>query len=66
MPLPRKLVITHKEEPLAPKYTAHLSEWDFQTRASDAWFVFKPPAGADEIEFLLVAEEWLAEKEDGQ
>ena len=51
-PVPRKLVITYKDEPLAPQYTARLSQWDFQPQASDSWFKFQPPVGADEIEFL--------------
>lgn len=64
VPVPRKFVITHMEEPLAPQYTARLSGWDFQSRASDAWFVFKPPVGADEIEFLPAQEREATEKEE--
>ncbi|MHC4948475.1 MAG: DUF2092 domain-containing protein [Planctomycetota bacterium] len=51
-PVPRKLVVTYKDEPGSPQYTARLSRWDFQPKASDAWFVFAPPIGANEIEFL--------------
>ena len=51
-PVPRKLVITYKQEPGSPQYTAMLSDWDFQPQLSDHWFQFNPPIGADEIEFL--------------
>jgi len=53
-PLPRKLVITYKEEVGSPQYTARLSSWDFQPRLADSYFQFHPPAGADEIEFLPI------------
>ena len=51
-PVPRKIVITYKQEPGSPQYTARLSAWDFQPRLSDHYFRFHPPVGADEIEFL--------------
>ncbi len=51
-PLPRKLVITYKNEPGSPQYAARLSGWDFQPRLSDHYFQFHPPAGASEMEFL--------------
>jgi len=51
-PLPRRLVITYKEEPDSPQYEAWLSRWDFQPRISEQAFTFYPPDGANEIEFL--------------
>jgi len=51
-PVPRKLVITYKDEPGAPQYIARMSAWDFDPRLSDHYFEFEPPAGSDEIEFL--------------
>ncbi len=51
-PVPRKLLITYKEEPGSPQYSATFSRWDFQPRHSDHYFEFRPPAGADRIEFL--------------
>jgi len=53
-PVPRKLVITYKDEPGAPQYTARLSRWDLQPRLSNHYFEFHPPSGSDEIEFLAV------------
>ncbi len=51
-PVPRKLVITYKNESGSPQYIARLSGWDFQPRLSDHYFQFHPPAGASEMEFL--------------
>ncbi len=51
-PVPRKLVITYKEEPGSPQYTARLSDWNFQPRLAESCFTFHPPNGADKIEFL--------------
>ena len=51
-PLPRKLLITYKNEPGSPQYTAILSSWNFQPRLSDSFAEFHPPIGSDEIQFL--------------
>ncbi len=51
-PLPRKLLITYKEEPGSPQYEVQLSHWDLGPRISDAYFEFDPPAGAGRMEFL--------------
>ena len=50
-PLPRKLLITYKNETSSPQYTAILSDWNFQPRLSDSFAEFHPPLGSDEIEF---------------
>ncbi len=60
-PVPRKLVITYKDEPGAPQYTARLSRWDLQSRLSNHYFEFHPPIGADEIEFMAVPADLPAE-----
>jgi hypothetical protein len=51
-PLPRKLLITYKNEPASPQYTAVLSHWDLRTRLSDSFAMFDPPEGSDEIQFI--------------
>lgn len=48
-PVPRKLVITYKDEEGSPQYTAILSHWDFETKLPDFLFSFEPPAGATKI-----------------
>ena len=55
-PVPRKFVITYKNEPASPHYTAHLTDWDFASHVPDVLFAFEPPTGAQEIEFLEPSE----------
>ncbi|MBF0503215.1 MAG: DUF2092 domain-containing protein [Candidatus Riflebacteria bacterium] len=50
MPVPRKVVITYKDEPNSPEYTAILSHWDFQTRLPDFLFNCELPTKAVKIE----------------
>ncbi|MDB6122161.1 MAG: hypothetical protein JWQ71_1154 [Pedosphaera sp.] len=49
MPVPRKLVITYKDEAGTPQFTAVLSKWDFATKLPDFVFHFEPPDGASKI-----------------
>jgi len=51
LPLPRKMLIVYKNEPGAPRYTAHFSEWDLAPDLGDTIFDFEPPDGAERIEF---------------
>ncbi len=60
-PVPRKLVITYKDEPGFPQYTALLFRWDLQPRLSNHYFEFHPPIGADEIEFMAIPADLPAE-----
>jgi len=49
-PLIRKFVITHKNDPGQPEFTAFIMDWDLTDRIADSDFVFTPPAGASKIE----------------
>jgi hypothetical protein len=55
--LPRKVVITFKDQPAQPQYTAFLSEWKLSAEAAQAddagaaAFVLKPPPGAKKVDF---------------
>jgi hypothetical protein len=51
-PLPRRIVITYKEEPGQPQFWADFSNWNLAPEFSDALFTFTPPEGAERIEFL--------------
>jgi hypothetical protein len=51
-PLPRKLLITYKDEPGSPQYAVELSRWNLDPRISEAYFEFVPPAGTGRMEFL--------------
>lgn len=50
--LPRKLVITYKQEATAPQFTAIFSDWKLSGDYSDTTFVFTPPKDAAKIEIL--------------
>jgi hypothetical protein len=49
--LPRKLMISYKTEPGAPRYTAMLSDWDLSPDLGDGVFEFVPPGTAEQITF---------------
>src|SRR6516164_9854922 len=51
-PLPRRIVITYKEEPGQPQFWGDLSNWNLAPEVSDEIFTFTPPDGADRIQFL--------------
>jgi hypothetical protein len=51
-PLLRKIVITFKDDPQSPQFTASISKWDFSPRLSDHLFTFDPPKGSQKIKFL--------------
>ena len=48
--VPRKVVITYKNDPGVPQFTAVISKWDFNVRLPERLFAFDPPAGAQAIE----------------
>lgn len=49
-PLIRKFVITHKNSPGAPEFTALITRWNMADRIDDSDFVFERPRGASKIE----------------
>jgi len=49
-PLIRKFVITYKNEPGSPEFTAFITRWDITDRIASSDFVFEPPRGASKIE----------------
>lgn len=49
-PLIRKFVITQKNEPGAPEFTALITRWNMTDRIADSDFVFEQPKGASKIE----------------
>jgi len=54
VPVLRRLVLTYKKRPGAPKLTVTFTDWDFNALLSDAVFAFVPPPGATRIEFEIV------------
>ena len=61
-PVPRKFVITYKDEPDSPQYTAIFSNWDFTTKLPDFVFKFEPPPGAAKIKVKEIKAENEARK----
>ena len=49
-PLIRKFVITQKNKPGAPEFTALITRWNVTDRIADSDFVFERPKGASKIE----------------
>lgn len=49
MTVPRKIVITYKNEQGSPQYTGVFKEWNFAPHLPESVFVFEPPKGAEEI-----------------
>lgn len=48
-PLPLKIAITDRSDPVRPSYEAELS-WDTAAKFTPATFAFKPPSGASKIQ----------------
>ena len=65
-PVPRKIVITYKDEEGTPEYTAIFSNWDFQTKLPDFLFTFEPPAGASKINVNEIKAENQTHKKEGK
>lgn len=53
-PLPRKLVITRRDDDARPQ-SVSIIDWTVRPDFKDAIFTFKPPSGAKKIEFVPVA-----------
>jgi hypothetical protein len=51
-PLPRRVVITYRQEAGQPSFWADFSDWRLATSLSAADFAFSPPDGAERIPFL--------------
>ncbi len=51
-PVARKVVITYKELPMAPQYTAVLSRWNFDAKFPAGFFEPQIPAKAMRIKFM--------------
>ncbi len=65
-PVPRKIVITYKDEEGTPEYTAIFSHWDFQNKLPDFLFAFEPPSGASKIDVAEIKSENQSHKKEGK
>jgi hypothetical protein len=50
--LPRKYVITYKDDAESPQVTALFDKWDLNSQLSDETFVFSPPKDANKIKVM--------------
>jgi hypothetical protein len=50
-PLPRRLVLTYKNEPGQPQFWAEFSKWNFAPELNDAMFAARPPEGLQKVAF---------------
>ena len=55
-PLPRKIVINHKEEEGYPQYSARFTNWNLGASLTDNDFIADIPEDAEEIEFIVLKE----------
>lgn len=53
-PLPRRIVITYKNEEGQPQFWAHFLEWDLAPDIPDTLFSTNPPEGAEQIPFAII------------
>jgi hypothetical protein len=65
-PVPRKIVITYKDEEGTPEYTAIFSNWDFQTTLPEFLFTFEPPPGTLKIDVAEIKSENQSHKKEGK
>lgn len=54
-PLPRKLVITTRDQAGAPQFTVAVTKWNLKPTFTAQTFSFRAPSGAKRVEFLPLA-----------
>jgi hypothetical protein len=52
----RKVVITYRDAPGMPQYSALLTDWDFTPEIDETSFTFTPPEGAKQVAFRGASE----------
>ncbi len=55
-PIPRKYVITNKAVTGMPQYTLRIKDWKTDMQVAADAFAFKPPAGAQKVDFTALAD----------
>ena len=63
--LPRKLVITYKDQPAHPQFIAFFSKWNLSAKTPDSQFTFTPPAGATKTDLGAPATQPAADSRAG-
>ncbi len=64
-PLPRRIVITYRNEIDKPQFKAQFIEWNLSPQISKSLFTFKPPKDAHKIEFapIITSEAQMGEEQ---
>ena len=55
-PLPRKLVITTRDQQAAPQFSVVVTKWNLKPTFNAQTFAFKPPSGAKQVPFVPLAQ----------
>jgi len=56
-PLPRKFVITTRDQPSAPQFSVVVTKWNLKPSFNAKTFSFSPPEGAKKVEFVPLAKQ---------
>jgi len=51
-PVPWRILITHREEPMQPRFWAQFDEWDFSPEISESTFRFTPSEDAVKFHYF--------------
>jgi len=54
-PLPRKLVITTRDQAGAPQFSVVVTKWNLKPTFTPQTFSFRPPSGAKQVDFVPLA-----------
>ena len=54
-PLPRKLVITTRDQANAPQFSVVVTKWNLRPTFTPQTFSFRAPSGAKQVEFMPLA-----------
>ena len=51
-PMPRRILITHRNKPGKPRFWVQFGEWDLSPELSDSTFKYTPPDGAEKFDYF--------------
>ncbi len=64
-PVPRRVVITYKQAPGEPQFSAMLNDWNFNPDIKPSNFIFNAPPGAKPIGFIVPVNSATAASDEG-
>jgi hypothetical protein len=51
-PIPRRILITHRNKPAKPRFWIQFDEWDLSPEFSESVFKYTPPDGAEKFDYF--------------